>query len=321
MTSYVAGILQNAQHNPTTVPMSPSPIATLTTRPWQAPLEGSYEPENRSSRYSRTWSRRGARDRALQVVQRRCCDSTRYMQPPERFQPIEGLRIPKEVRFRHENDFSMAFRREKQGGKVARDGSYFLDRFLGLPLEVRLLILKELHFGDIDRLRKTCRALRLAIDKPVIRMTFPDLSRVLANTCRDCLGTDCCGKLMILANEKSPEQPLANRCWRCMAKGKSLVAGKKYRTGSGKGKYCVCRWCGLFVSRPEVFGQEAEYHDTCYRTRMISWYVYMGIGLLQWAVTLTALGMCWTHFKEHTLVLGSTVVSLRQAKQSWYRSD
>jgi hypothetical protein len=183
-------------------------------------------------------------------------------------------------------------------------------------LEIRLAILKELHFGDIDRLRRTCRALRLSIDKPVIQMVFSDLPRVLANTCRDCLGTDCCGKLVILANEKSPDQPLANQCWRCMARSKSLVAGKKYRTGSGKGKYCVCRWCGLFVSRPEVFGQEAEYHDTCYRTRMKGWYVYMGIGLLQWAITFTPLGMCWTHFNGYALVIGSTVVSFSGKRNS-----
>jgi hypothetical protein len=283
--------------------------AKLEEKPWLIPLKGSNENENRqSSSYRAAQSYRSLKW-YLQRIHETHQDSFALLVPNLRQE--DGLQAPEKAHL-HSKDRvgSWSERSSPLYEKTADRPRSFTDRFLSLPVELRLMILENLHFGDIDRLRRSCRSFRTAIDKSMIRAVFPNFSEVLSTTCRYCLGTDQTARL-IIKDDDHPLQPLGNLCWRCASKKKEYQVGKQYHMVEEIKGY-FCRWCGFPTIREGRSRRtRTQYHSDCYRMRIRAMFCYMVAGLLQWAALFAASGMCWAHFDKYASITGSTIVSLK----------
>lgn len=284
--------------------------ARLEENPWLVPLKGSNETEYRKPSHVRASKPNSSLQSYFRRIHETGQDSIDLLASRISQHRVIQLEPPDKVHQRTQGRIEN--RSEKQGPAVERNTGYtqsFLYRFLSLPPELRLMILERLHFGDIDRLRRTCRSFRTVIDKPTIIAVFPDLSEVLTTTCRHCLGTDRSARLIIKEKDDHPLQPLGNQCWRCAARRKEYRIGKQYHmVDETKGFFC--RWCGYPCIREGRLGQTwSQYHKPCYRRRIKAMLFYMSAGTIQWLATLGALGMCWICFHEHAVITGPTVVS------------
>lgn len=182
-----------------------------------------------------------------------------------------------------------------------------LTRLMALPPELQLEILSFLPFGDIERLRRTCRLFRVGIPKPMIRSLLPDLKAALLSTCYECLSQDTARARLIGADDGDARFPLANRCFKCVAKKGEFFVGRKYILADHSTIW-VCRLCGLPVMTAAAWNQP-EFHRKCYRRYSQILFLYFLAGVLQWCMVLIAAVLCWHFFKKDVLVLAPTIVS------------
>jgi hypothetical protein len=287
--------------------------AELEEKPWLVPLKGSNESENRAERI---WE-----DVMPEFAIRDYFHGLQHRYPsliPGVFdssfsqQQDVDLEAPAEAHI-HTKDRRHTTREERLRTWSASKSrqSKFLERFLLLPVEIRILIMEHLAFGDVERLRRTCRDFRMSISKPMIKLAFPYLSETLASTCRHCLGTDASSRLIIKTVYNHPEGAFKNQCWRCVSRRKEYKLDKRYEMVD-ETKCYFCRWCGYPVPRGTGAGHRVErmqYHNACSRKRTKANRWFFTAGFLQWGMLLTACGMCWAHFPEYGLVTGFTIVS------------
>ncbi|KAM5361742.1 hypothetical protein ACJZ2D_012915 [Fusarium nematophilum] len=186
-------------------------------------------------------------------------------------------------------------------------------RLVQLPVELQLMILQHLTFGQIESLRRTCRLLRRQISKPVIRALFPGLKFELLSTCYRCLCYDPLRAQLLRADESDARYPLANECLDCVASRGGFAVGRRYTLGTWASVW-VCRYCGYPVTADAAWN-EPEFHRLCYRRfhRVLFYYFLVGCG--QAAVTVVGAALCWSFFKGETMVLAPTIVNFFMA--SW----
>ncbi|KAL2684701.1 hypothetical protein Neosp_005787 [[Neocosmospora] mangrovei] len=95
-----------------------------------------------------------------------------------------------------------------------------------LPTELHMMIMEQLTFGQVESLRRTCRALRGRISKPVIREVFPGIKFELLSTCYRCLCYDPLRDTLIRADESDARYPLASECLDCVAARGGFMVGR-----------------------------------------------------------------------------------------------
>lgn len=183
----------------------------------------------------------------------------------------------------------------------------FLTYFLAFPPEIQFLVLSFLDFGDIERLRRTCKFFRIRISKPLIRSLFPEWSTPLRNTCYLCLTYDPTGSEVICSDVSDARYPLSSLCIGCFRKGKGFMVGRKYLMGNGVQRY-LCRWCGdLVLSSPAQ--NRPEYHELCFGRYMYVMFAYYIFGLTQFVIMIVAPAICWHYYKPLVAVMVPTIVS------------
>ncbi|RTE71779.1 hypothetical protein BHE90_013819 [Fusarium euwallaceae] len=101
-----------------------------------------------------------------------------------------------------------------------------------LPTELHMMIMENLTFGQVEALRRTCRALRGRISKPVIREVFPGIKFELLSTCYRCLCYDPLRDTLIRADESDARYPLASECLDCVAARGGFMVGRRYTLGT-----------------------------------------------------------------------------------------
>ncbi|KAF5012174.1 hypothetical protein FDECE_1764 [Fusarium decemcellulare] len=180
-------------------------------------------------------------------------------------------------------------------------------RLLQLPMELQLMILKKLTFGQIETLRRTCRYLRSQISKPVIRELFPGLRFELLSTCFRCLCYDPLRSRLIRADESDARYPLANECVSCVAARGGFTIGRRYTLATWA-TVSVCRYCGYPITGDPVWN-EPEFHHGCYkRFRKVLFYYFL-VGCAQSAASIIGAALCWSYFRHEVLVLAPTIVN------------
>jgi hypothetical protein len=178
---------------------------------------------------------------------------------------------------------------------------------LRLPAELQVMILQHLTFGQVESLRRTCRALRFNFSKPVIRFVFPSIKSELLSTCHQCLAYDPERESLIKADESDARYPLANECIDCVAARGGFSVGHSYTLAS-RSTVCVCRYCGFPVTSDAAW-KEYEFHRKCYKQyRMILLYYFLS-GFAQGTITIVASAMCWRYYKGRSMIIIPTIVS------------
>ncbi len=183
----------------------------------------------------------------------------------------------------------------------------FLAYFLAFPPELQLLVLSFLDFGDIERLRRTCRFFRIRISKPLIRSLFPELGSRLRRTCYLCLTHHPTGAEVVSTDASDARFPLSSRCVGCVIKKRDFMVGRKYMMGNDVPVY-VCRWCGYPVSSSPAWNQP-EFHKKCFRRYTHVVFAYYFFGVAQWVIMIIAAALCWQYYRQNIAVLVPAIVS------------
>ncbi|RGP60300.1 hypothetical protein FLONG3_10929 [Fusarium longipes] len=178
---------------------------------------------------------------------------------------------------------------------------------LRLPAELQIMILQHLTFGEVESLRRTCRALRYRFSKPDIRFVFPSIKFELLSTCYQCLRYDPERETLIKADESDARYPLANECIDCVASRGGFFVGRSYTLAS-RTTVCICRFCGFPVTSDAAW-KEYEFHRKCYRRyRMILLY-YCLSGFAQSTITIVASALCWKYYKGRPMIITPTIIN------------
>lgn len=176
-----------------------------------------------------------------------------------------------------------------------------------LPTELHMMIMEHLTFGQVESLRRTCRALRGRISKPVIREVFPGIKFELLSTCYRCLCYDPLRDTLIRADESDARYPLANECLDCVAARGGFMVGRRYTLGTWASVW-VCRYCGYPVTSGAAWN-EPEFHRVCYRRFHWMLFYFFLVGIAQGLVTIIGSALCWGFYNKEKMVLAPTIVS------------
>ncbi|KAI8683586.1 F-box domain-containing protein [Fusarium keratoplasticum] len=182
-----------------------------------------------------------------------------------------------------------------------------------LPTELHMMIMEHLTFGQVESLRRTCRALRGRISKPVIREVFPGIKFELLSTCYRCLCYDPLRDTLIRADESDARYPLANECLDCVAARGGFMVGRRYTLGTWASVW-VCRYCGYPVTSGAAWN-EPEFHRVCYRRFHWMLFYFFLVGIAQGLVTIIGSALCWGFYNKEKMVLAPTIVNFFMA--SW----
>ncbi|KAL7906965.1 hypothetical protein GGI35DRAFT_100692 [Trichoderma velutinum] len=187
----------------------------------------------------------------------------------------------------------------------SRDSNGFVPRqtilscFLQLPPELQFKILGYLDFGEIQRLRQTCRLFRESIDDEVVMSLFPRMFETMLSTCYVCL-KHARGNEIVLGNVAHVRFPMTSKCFNCIARRSCFMVGKRYTLANSETVY-VCRWCGIPVTA-EMGWNQPEYHVPCYQKYKMVFGLHYTIGVVQWVAVLCGSALCWHYFRRQLMV-------------------
>ncbi|KAK4077049.1 uncharacterized protein Triagg1_4016 [Trichoderma aggressivum f. europaeum] len=177
-----------------------------------------------------------------------------------------------------------------------RDNHGFVHRqtilscFLQLPPELQFKILGYLDFGEILRLRQSCRLFRDSINHQVMTTLFPQLVETMLSTCYICL-RQMRRDEVVLGNGGHVRYPMTSKCFNCMAKRSGFTVGRLYTLANSEQVY-ACRWCGIPVTA-EMGYNRAEYHNACYQKFKVVLWLHYKIGVMQWVVVIALVMAIW----------------------------
>lgn len=276
------------------------------------PLEGSIREDPKGRRVSR-------RARLRILLAGRLAQQKSSVNPDTTAGPPRGLsrsqirkdrvKVVAEVQVRECDTYELGELSRRNNSTVDRapDARPFLDIFCSLPPEIRILILDHLPYSDVERLRRTCKALHAIIDARTIRSLMPGADAAVTMTCRHCLGSDYYGHYIIRAGAATARKGLVSRCFLCMARMGDFQAGKKYCLVNGLNVW-ICRWCGFPVTPFFATRSAEQYHRYCYEVWDMLRFLSFLCGIAQWIVTLVGAGLCWAFFRHDLAVILYTTV-------------
>lgn len=181
-------------------------------------------------------------------------------------------------------------------------------RLMSLPPEIQLMIVRQLTFGDVERLRRTCKFYRSFIAPATVRELFkPYMKMVLLSHCYICLKYDPTKASLLWADFGDPRYPLASKCVDCAVAAGDFMVGKKVSLGNFASVW-VCRWCGYPVFADSAWNQP-EFHKICYNRYNDILLGYFSLGWIQFAVVVTGGALCWKYFRLNKMVLIPSIVS------------
>lgn len=180
-----------------------------------------------------------------------------------------------------------------------------------LPPEVLMLIIHQLNFGDIERLRRTNHFFHDFAAPRMVRALFgaAELHRLLVSHCASCLTYDEGKSRLLLASILHRDYPLCARCVDCAVAGRDdrLVVGRKVTMGDGGGVW-VCRWCGWPVLTDAALGH-AQFHRDCYSAYNDSLLFFFLLGWVQLGLGIVAAALAWTYYRDVIIVYAPTITS------------
>ncbi|KAH9989592.1 hypothetical protein F4779DRAFT_637994 [Xylariaceae sp. FL0662B] len=184
-------------------------------------------------------------------------------------------------------------------------------KLLALPNEVQYMIVSHLGFGDLERLRRTCRHYRLLLNPRYVRARFggdSGLASQLAEHCRACLARP--GRHVLLLNADARAT-----CFACAAQARArdhhnhpLRVGTRVSLANAREAW-VCRWCGWPVAGGPASWASEQFHVRCYDAYYRVLWVFLCLGFVQFAVGVVAAAMAWVFYRTDVLVFPPAVAS------------
>lgn len=183
----------------------------------------------------------------------------------------------------------------------------WIARFVRLPREMQIMILSYLSFGEMERLRRTCKFLRVYISKPMMRVIYPKIDLAILQTCRLCLISQLYGKDIVVSGQDHPQYPFSGNCVKCLVNRSELMVDTKYTLGCGADSF-ICRLCGLPVIITEEW-DDRHFHVKCQASYLDQTVTFLFAGFLQAVFNVIATSLCWAFYNDRALILGCTTVS------------
>jgi Pyruvate/2-oxoacid:ferredoxin oxidoreductase delta subunit len=182
--------------------------------------------------------------------------------------------------------------------------------FMTLPAEIHIVILQHLDFGDIERLRRTCKYwYNFATPRLVRSIWGPDTFRsILIRHCKICLTYCPRDVTRLLSTPLDAGYPLSSRCVKCTIQSRdgAVRIGRKTTLGNFT-DYWTCRWCGWPITADQC-SSHPQFHKSCYDRYAFVLLAFFLLGWVQFFLGVTGSGLCWHYFRGDTLVLAPTVV-------------
>lgn len=188
-------------------------------------------------------------------------------------------------------------------------------RLLELPGELQYMVAAHLGFGDMQRLRRTCRHFRLLLHAEFVRAHFGGdelFVRQLTSHCQSCLERPGRHGLILQQQQQQPVvDPPSSKCFRCAAAARELRVGNKVPLASARSAW-VCRWCGWPIAAggaPPPSWASEQFHVGCYdRYHRVLW-GFLLLGLAQFAVGVAAAALSLLYFRGDPRVFPPAVAS------------
>ncbi|KAK4120415.1 hypothetical protein N657DRAFT_579959 [Parathielavia appendiculata] len=183
---------------------------------------------------------------------------------------------------------------------------------LALPPEIILMILQQLDFASIARLRLTCKTLRGLASPHQIRILFggpAQLRMQLLGHCKTCLVHDPFRSRLLQPPLADPGYPLASQCLDCalQARDPRISVGKKIVLANFDTVW-VCRWCGYPIVEGAAFGFE-QMHRFCYKRYNDVLLCFFVLGWLQLGLGIVAAALAWRYYRDAMLVFAPTLTN------------
>ncbi|KAL7943796.1 hypothetical protein V8C42DRAFT_328468 [Trichoderma barbatum] len=196
-----------------------------------------------------------------------------------------------------------ALRPRKPRDRAFTPRQTLLSCFLQLPPELQFKVLSYLDYGEIQRLRQTCRLFRESIDDSIMLSLFPMLVEEMLGTCYICL-THKGTHWMIKGNLAHQRFPMTSKCFDCIARRSGFIVGQLYQLVCAESVF-VCRWCGIPVSRQ----QHPEFHNSCYPKFKMLFVLHGCAGGMQWIVVIVGSALCWHYFRHQRMIMIPVVIA------------
>lgn len=177
-----------------------------------------------------------------------------------------------------------------------------------LPNELQYMTAAYLGFGDMQRLRRTCRHFHGLLNADFVRQHFGGdeaYVRQLTSHCAACLERPGRHRLILqsVANNRAP----SSKCFRCAAAARELRVGRQVPLASARAAW-VCRWCGWPVAGAPSAAHE-QFHVACYDGYYRVLWGFLLLGFAQFAAGVVAAALSLVYFRAHLLVLPPAVAS------------
>ncbi|KAI1506667.1 hypothetical protein F5X99DRAFT_423287 [Biscogniauxia marginata] len=195
-------------------------------------------------------------------------------------------------------------------------------RLLELPNELQYMIAVHLGFGDLERLRRTCRFYRNLLNPDYIREHFGGDRRLLewqlTSHCQSCLANPGRHSLILQSSggggggSSTPRQAPSSKCFRCAVQARDLHVGTKLPLANARSAW-VCRWCGWPIAaggggEPPSWASE-QFHVGCYDRYYGVLWAFLCLGFAQLAAGVAAAALSLRYFRGHLLVFAPAVAT------------
>ncbi|KAI3396488.1 hypothetical protein diail_12108 [Diaporthe ilicicola] len=182
--------------------------------------------------------------------------------------------------------------------------------FMTLPQEIQIVILQHLDFGDIERLRRTCKYwYNFATPRLVRSIWGPDTFRaILIRHCRVCLTYCPRDVARLITTPLDAGYPLSSRCVKCTVQSRdgTVRIGRKTTLGNFT-DYWTCRWCGWPITNDSSTGH-SQFHKRCYDRYAVVLLAFFLLGWIQFSLGMVGSGLCWHYFRSDHLVFAPTII-------------
>lgn len=173
------------------------------------------------------------------------------------------------------------------------------------------------HFGDIVRLRQTCKRYRALTSPTQMRALFGpvNLRYEILGHCKVCLTRDLEGTFerrginQLLSVPTDVGYPFSTVCIKCAfaANDRRLRVGQLVKLGN-HGTAWICRWCGwpilemIYSSGDPYFHRKCDWHFGGAMQRFVV------LGCMQFAVGVVAASFSWRYFRHRALAFAPSLV-------------
>ncbi|KAK8133376.1 hypothetical protein PG984_005388 [Apiospora sp. TS-2023a] len=242
-----------------------------------------------------------------------------FHRPPSPIYDDEGNLLPPRSPLIHSAIMPLEGLADRMREKwVAANGSAAADpnapsRLMALPLELHYLIIDQMRFGDVERLRRTCRFYHDLLTPDFVRELFGGpqaLASQFAGVCQVChyMPDE-------EANETTPalilqpgSQPLTSKCFRCSVQNHDLHVGDAVVLANA-GRAWICRWCGWPVVGGTHSWASEQFHGDCYdRYYRVLW-CFLMFGFAQFSVGVVAGALSLAYFRQDLVVFVPSVIN------------